>query len=176
MEKGEALSLSIRYILLLLFAIGNLYIIYLIATPATINASFFFIKKIYPEALLLGDTIFFKGYYASIVSACVAGAAYYLLLILNFTTPMGIKKRISSLFFLLISFFLINIARIVFFARLFDKGYNYFDLTHIAVWYIGSTLLVVFLWGIAVFLFSIEGIPVYSDFISLLKETKNKNL
>jgi hypothetical protein len=63
--------------------------------------------------LLIGNVIFIKGYYAEIINACIAGAAYYFLLILNLSTPMEISKRIKSLVFMFLTFLIINILRII---------------------------------------------------------------
>lgn len=173
MREGEMWGVLSRYILLIVLALGDFWLIYAVFTIPTITASYFFIKAIYPSALLLGDaTIFFKGYYAQIIPACIAGAAYYLLAILNLTTPMPISKRIGSLVFLLSSFFLINVARIVLFAWLFEQGFNYFDITHLISWYVGSTFLVILLWFSTTVLFRIKSIPVYTDLLHVVKEVK----
>lgn len=177
MEQKDVFSLLARYISLIILALGNLWIIYKLATFPTISVSYFFINKLYPGAVLLGDnTIFFKGYYAQIIPACVAGAAYYLLAILNFSTPMNLAKRISSLIFIFLTFFILNTSRIIIFAYLFEKGYNYFDITHLLTWYVGSTLAVIFIWFSAVILFKIGNTPVYTDILNLVKEVKHKNL
>lgn len=164
----QVLFLFVRYLFLLLISWNSLWLIYLIVTPLTVQTSLFFIQQFYINATLLGNTtIFFKGYYASLVPACIAGAAYYLLLILNFATPMSAKKRLFAVLITMVGFFIANTARIVIFAVLFEQGYKYFDLTHQLTWYLGSTLLVVILWFLTIFILKIKEIPGYTDLKSL---------
>lgn len=164
-----------RYLVLLLLSFNSLFLIYMLVTPITIYPVFTVLHYWYDDAQLLGtNTIFFKGYYAKIVAACVAGAAYYLLAILNLTTPMSVKTRIKSLIFLFFSLLSLNIIRILVFARLFEKGFNYFDITHAITWYAGSTVLVLIVWFANVFLFKIKEIPVYSDMKEILCAAKQK--
>ena len=170
MDNKETFDLIIRYVLLAILPLGSLYIFYLIFTPLTVYPAYWVFNALYGAKLLLGNIIYFKGYYAEIIGACVAGAAYYLLLILNLTTPMHIKKRIKSILFLLLTFLIINITRIVIFGLLFSKGFKYFDLAHELVWYIGSTLIVVVVWFANVWLFKIREIPIYTDMLHLFTD------
>ena len=124
-----------RYTALALLAIGNLKLFYIVFTPLTIYPVYFVLKIMYNCILIGTDTIFIKGYYAQIIPACVAGAAYYFLLILNLTTPMPIRKRIYSILFFFAGFLAVNILRIIVFSNLMFKGYQYFDLTHKLTWY-----------------------------------------
>jgi len=175
MERGELYSLIIRYFLLALFGTFNLAIFYLIFSPLTVYPSYFFISKIFENSILISTdpyAILFKGYIAKIIPACIAGSAYYLLLILNLTTPMQLKRRIYSLLFLFSSFLIINIARIVLFATLVPIGFEYFDVTHELTWYLGSTIMVVFIWFVNVLIFKISAIPVYSDLKSIYSDIK----
>jgi exosortase/archaeosortase len=175
MDVKEVLGLISRYMILFLIAIFNISIFYDLFTPVTVHAVFLALKNLYSAQLLEGNIIFFKGYYANILPACVAGAAYYLLLILNLTTPMEISKRIKSLIFLMISFWIINTLRIIIFAMIVFVGYQYFDIAHMLTWYIGSTVLVVAIWFANVWIFKIQSIPVYTDALNILKDaTKDK--
>jgi exosortase/archaeosortase family protein len=117
---------------------------------------------------------FFKGYYGELVPACIAGAAYYFLLILNLTTPMPVRKRIASITFILSAFLVLNVLRIIIFATLLTQGYQYFDFTHIAVWYFGSTVMVVLIWFVNVLIFRIRAIPVYHDMKGILSDLRRK--
>lgn len=174
MNNKEVFNLLTRYIILLLLPLNGLFIFYFIFTPLTVKPFFYFLHLFYPETTLLeNNTILFKGYYAQIISSCVAGAAYYLLAILNLTTPMPIKKRIASLFFLFFSFMFLNILRIFSFTLLIEKGYNYFEAAHLFAWYFGSTLLVVFVWFVNVLIFQIKAIPIYTDFKNLIDDIKS---
>lgn len=178
-KKNHLLDMSARYLILLIFGLLGFYMIYLILTPLTVYFSFFFLKILFNANLVNyqtfwnpGNVIFFKGFYANIISACVAGSAYYLLLILNLTTPMGLNKRFKSIIFLISVFFGVNVFRIVAFGVLLFKGYQYFDLTHQLTWYFGSTLLVVLIWFTNTKLFKIETIPVYTDIKNIINLTK----
>ena len=200
MKESPIKSLILRYSLLLLFGLGNLFIIYFIVSPLTIYPVFGALQSLYGAQLLqnspttvcdiatnyfplkvvqniacIKTTIFFKGYYANIIPACVAGSAYYLLLILSLTTPMNKRMRLKSLVFLIGSFLILNTLRIIIFAIIFShKGFEIFDVAHAATWYFGSTVLVVLLWFSAVLIFKIKNIPVYTDFKMLLKRAKGE--
>lgn len=170
MKSGEVVGLITRYLILFIIAIFNIAIFYDIFTPLTVWPTFAVLKHLYSAQLLEGNVIFFKGYYANILPACVAGAAYYLLLILNLTTPMHIGKRIKSILFLMISFLIINTARIITFAMIVFVGYQYFDLAHMLTWYLGSTLIVVAVWFVNVWIFKIEAIPIYTDTFRIFQD------
>ena len=174
MKYSEVLLLLSRYLFLLVVAFPALKLFYLIFTPLTVYPVAFILGKLYDAVLFPGNMLFFKGYYAAIIPACVAGAAYYLLFILAFSTPMEISKRIKVVIFTLGGFLLLNITRIVIFAMLLKEGYEYFDITHIAVWYIGSTLIVATLWFLAVFIFNLRAIPFYTDLSQLWAEANPK--
>lgn len=164
MKTEELRDLIPRYIILLLLGFFNLKLFYFIFSPLTVYPVFWIVSLFDENArLLVGNLIFFEGFYAEIISACVAGAAYYLLLILNLTTPMHIIKRIKSLVFLIVVFLFLNIARILFFMGFLAAGYQYFDLAHNITWYFGSTLLVIIIWFLNVWLFKIKAIPIYTD-------------
>jgi exosortase/archaeosortase family protein len=199
MNKISFKNLIVRYVLLVLLGIPSLFIFYFIFTPLTFYPVFFILKALYGAVITTGSTtiacntianssilpnflsniacidttLLFKGLYASIIPACIAGSAYYLLTILNLTTPMNKKTRIKSIIFLLSTFLILNILRIVFFAILFvNKGFEYFNIAHSATWYFGSTILVVLLWFSNVLLFKINSIPFFTDLSKLYKHIK----
>jgi len=173
MNNAEVFDLILRYLVLLLLPLGNLFIFYAVFTPLTVQPVFFLLHLLYPQTQLLeNNTILFNGYEAQIISSCVAGAAYYLLCILNLTTPMQLKKRVFSLLFLLFSFLFLNIIRIFTFTLLFEKGQNFFETAHLFTWYFGSTFLVVLVWFVNVLLFKIREIPIYTDIKNIASEIK----
>lgn len=180
MNHSDVRSLCMRYGLLLIIGIANLFLgneglFYTIFTPLTITPVYHLFQAIYEGVMLFGEnTIFIKGYYATIIPACVAGSAYYLLLILNLTTPMNLRKRLWCIAYIFILFLMLNIARIVLFGVLLVKGYPFFDLTHLATWYIGSTVLVAGIWFSAVALFKIRDAPVFADLGALVKDTRGR--
>jgi|TARA_Y100000034_G_C6885223_1_gene406347 exosortase/archaeosortase family protein len=194
-------NILIRYLALLVLGVSNLLLFYLIFTPLTFYPVLWALQSLYDAVLSTGSitltcstinsipflsnllssiacldtTILFKGYYASIIPACIAGSAYYLLLILNLSTPMPRKTRIKSILFLISTFLILNILRIIFFANLFvTKGYAYFDLAHTATWYFGSTVLVISIWFSNVLIFKINKIPIYTDLRNISRLIKNK--
>ncbi|MBU0466492.1 MAG: pacearchaeosortase [Nanoarchaeota archaeon] len=172
MKDREAYVLFGRYFILLLLGLFNLKLFYLVFNSLTVQPVFWVLSLIHDNATLLeGNVIFFGGVYAQIISACIAGAAYYLLLILNLSTPMSIKKRIKSIGFILFTFLILNIARILIFAVIAtSSGQEYFDLAHRLTWYFGSTFMVVAIWFFNVWLFKIKDIPVYTDIKNLYGE------
>jgi len=172
MNSKQTYYLIARY--LILFLLGLFFsIFYLIFTPLTIYPSYFILSLFYPSIKLLSNNILSFGIIqAKLIPACIAGAAYYLLLILNLTISMKNKARIKSILFILLTFLILNILRIVIFSALLVNGYRYFDFTHIFFWYFGSTILVMFIWFANVRIFKINSIPIYSDFKNILKEIK----
>jgi exosortase/archaeosortase family protein len=163
MESNEAKWLAGRYLALVVFGVG-LGVFYFIFSPLTVYPVYWILKLLDGSTRLFeGNMIFFRGEYLEIVEACVAGAAYYLMSILNLSTPMSLSKRWKSVLFLLGSFLILNIFRIVFFGLLLTWGFEYFDLAHKMTWYFGSTVLVVMIWFANVWIFKIENIPIYSD-------------
>jgi exosortase/archaeosortase family protein len=201
MEKKVLTYTFFRYFVLMFLGVPSLFIFYFIFTPLTFYPVFWVLEVIYSAIISTGDitiacsaiasnsilpsflskyacfdtTILFKGYFASIIPACIAGSAYYLLTILNLSTPMSNKTRFKSFFFLLSTFLILNILRILVFAILFvKKGYAYFDIAHAATWYFGSTILVVFIWFANVLIFKIKAVPIYTDFKNLSQEVFKK--
>lgn len=167
-------GLTVRYLLALLLGIPNLALFYFVFTPLTVYPVFWFLNAVYGAVLLEANTIFFNGFYAQIIPACVAGSAYYLLFALNLMTPMNMKKRFQTLSFLIFTFLALNILRIIFFSSLLTSGFQYFDAAHKVSWYLGSTFLVVALWFANSKLFRINTIPVYSDVKNILTLYKPK--
>ncbi len=172
MNSKQAYFLALRYLILILF--GFFFsIFYFIFTPLTIYPVFYVLSLFIPGIeLLSGNILHFGAFYARIIPACVAGAAYYLLLILNLSSPMGLQTRIKSILFLVVTFLFLNIIRIIVFASLLAYGFQYFDLTHLLFWYFGSTLLVVLIWFANIKLFNIKSIPAYTDFKNILKDVR----
>jgi exosortase/archaeosortase family protein len=178
MNYKEMFFLISRYFALMLLASFNLWVFYSVFTPLTIYPVHFILSLIYPSAILVIEksSIVIGKNAIELISACIAGAAYYLLFILNFTTPMSLKTRLKSLIFLIVSFWLLNIMRITVFSLLFFGGYDsYFDMAHKLVWYFGSTVFVVLLWFANVKLFNLFSIPVYSDIKCILDDAFPKN-
>jgi len=173
MKQKEIFLLFGRYVILVVLGLFGLWIFYAIFTPLTIYPVNWVLDKIYGSYIVEGfDTIYLKGIYLNIIPACIAGSAYYLLLILNLTTPMKIEKRVKNILVLWGCFLALNILRIAGFAILFYSGYKYFDITHKAFWYFGSTIMVAAIWFGGAWLFGIREIPAYSDAKNIFKSIK----
>lgn len=170
--KKSVLQLILRYLVLLFATLGNLWIFYALFTPLTVYPVYFLIKLFFPVSFSGVTLIIDNSATIELVKACIAGSAYYLLLILNLTTPMKIKKRLSSLAFLFSSFLIINILRIFFFSLLFFQSFSLFNLTHLIFWYFLSSILVFLIWFVNIRIFKIKEIPVYTDLKFLYKKIK----
>jgi exosortase/archaeosortase family protein len=171
-DKAIIKDVAIRYLLLLLVSVNGLWLFYFLFTKLTLYTSaflinFFYSAKVYSNALLV------EGQIVSIIKACIAGAAYYLLLILNLTTA-GIKAKKRILIFLFDALLLLalNAVRIAVLAFMVVKNFASFDITHRVFWYGISTIYVVFIWILTIKIFKIKEIPVYSDFSFAVKEMK----
>ncbi len=173
MKTKHMYAILIRYLVLL--GIGVLYpLLSLIVLYLTIYPAYFLLALVY-EVSVSGYVLTVSGIEIGIVGACVAGSAYYLLLILNLTTKMNTKQRVYSLLFSLLLLLVVNISRIFFFSILFIEDFVYFDILHKLFWYFMSILLVVFIWFLTVMIFKIKNIPVYFDLRFLFNNSINKN-
>ena len=123
-ESNKVYSLILRYMILIVSAYGNLLIFYVILAPLTIYPAFFLLSLFY-NASLSSNIISIANFNIYLIDACIAGSAYYLLLILNLSTP-HIKKRISAILFSFVSFLIINILRIFIFSLLFINSFSLF--------------------------------------------------
>jgi exosortase/archaeosortase family protein len=129
----------------------------------TIYPSYWLIDLIY-NPLILGHIIFVGRGVIEIVDACVAGSAYFLLLMLNLATPsIKIGKRISLLLSTFGMFLVLNLIRIFILSVMYLEGSPIFDATHKAFWYLGSTVFVIFIWFLGVKIFRIDKVPFYDD-------------
>ena len=147
--------------MIILIALPNLWIFYFIFTPLTIYPVYFLLKPFF-EVSLSGNIIEIPNYYISIIKACVAGSAYYLLLILNLSIPkIKLSQRVKMVLFAFVFLLVVNILRI--FLLVFFLDYSWFDITHKLFWYSLSTIFVIAIWFAEVKLFKIKQVPFYSD-------------
>lgn len=166
-------TLILRY-LILLFLVTQLPFIYKILTPITTNAVGEFLRLFYQVSIhkdIINVNITTT---IQIVSACVAGSAYLLLLILNLTVPLNTITRIKSILLSMVLLFIVNVIRIVFLTYLLVIDFPYFDFTHKFFWYFLSTIFVIIIWILTIKLFKIKDVPVYTDFKMLMKDIKKK--
>ena len=122
-----------------------------------------FILNISFNSSIVGSTILIDNYAISIIPACLALSAYFLLIALNLLTPMKPKQRIYSLIFTIGVLWLFNLARIVFMAIAIIQNYPYFNQIHNFFWLFLSTVLIIGIWFASVRFFKIRAIPIYSD-------------
>lgn len=170
MIKNKLFSLFIRYFIILFAGLFNLFLFYEIFTPITINLVNF-VLNLFSSTELISNIIIFNGLSIELVSACIAGAAYYLMFILIMSVPnIKISKRIALILFSFSIFLILNVARIIFFS--FITNFAYFDLVHMSFWYLFSTIFIVGIWLIDIKIFKIKSIPVYSDLKFMFKLIK----
>lgn len=166
---GRIAGMFLRYFIALISSLGSLWIFYLIFTPLTLYPSYFILSLFY-SAALEHSTIIINGTLISLIDACIAGAAYFLLTALNLLTPgLSLKKRITVLLFEYACFLAANVMRIVVLSLLLLEHFTYFTEAHIISWHVMSALFIVAVWVAAVKLFRIKAIPFYSDFMHLKK-------
>ena len=165
-------DILIRYLILIVVSFPNLYLFYLIFTPLTIYPVYFLLNLFF-EISLQANTLFINNFYIEIIGACVAGSAYYLLLILNLSIPkINLEKRLKMIFFAFSSLLILNIIRIFLLISLLLITPTLFDITHKIFWYLISIVFVIGIWFIEVKIFKIKQIPVYSDIRFLIRKIK----
>jgi exosortase/archaeosortase family protein len=166
-------SIILRYLFLLIIGLPNLYLFYIFFTPLTIY-SVYFLFSLFFETSLEGIVLIVENCFPiEIIKACIAGSAYYLLLILNLSIPnIKIKKRLKMISMSFAALLILNILRIFFLGLIFISGSNLFDITHNILWYFISIILVVAIWFSEVKFFKIKEIPFYSDLKFLYRKIK----
>jgi exosortase/archaeosortase family protein len=170
-EKKQFTSIFIRYALLIIIALPNFFLFYTIFTPLTLYPVYFLLNLFF-NATLAGKVFSFNGIAVELIDACIAGSAYYLLLILNLSIPkIKLKKRLKMIFLSFAIFLLINVIRIFAFSIIFAGNYVWFDFAHKFFWYIGSIVFVVGIWFAEVKLFKIKEIPFFSDLKFVYKKS-----
>jgi len=153
-----------RYAALLIVALLNLGIFYLVLTPLTIYPVYLLLN-IFFDLYLAGNLIVVIGHFPiEIVNSCIAGSAYSLLLILNLATlNIKFKDRIKIFITSFLALLIINILRIFFLSILFVNDSVWFDFLHKLFWGLLSTLFVTGIWFIELKKFKIKNIPFFSD-------------
>jgi exosortase/archaeosortase family protein len=174
-ENAQVLRIFLRYLFVLLVSIPNLALFYIVFTPLTVYPSYFILNLFHP-VLLSGNTFTIDSFFINIAPACVAGSAYFLLFLLNFSLEMNIKKRIFSLLFSFLVLLIVNVIRIVIFSLLLVSSFAHFDITHKIVWFFLSAVFVFAVWLLTIKRFNIRGIPFFNDirFISSLIKFRKK--
>jgi len=174
LKKRDVYDILIRYILMVLVALPGLFLFYFVFTPLTVFPVYWILSIFFETSLLSNNIILVNSQIPiELIKACIAGSAYYLLLVLNLSTK-GIKlnKRIKLLLFSWLAFLIVNIIRIILLSFLAVSGSPTFDITHQVFWYLLSTVFVVGIWFYQVKKFKIREIPFYSDIKTLYKQPK----
>ncbi|MEM4325809.1 MAG: pacearchaeosortase [Candidatus Pacearchaeota archaeon] len=182
-QKKIYLNIFIRYFIIIIFSLNSLYLFYIIFTPLTYYSVYSLFNFFYENVSLSVEgtpKINIGDFFIELIPACIAGSAYFLLLILNLTTPgMSIKKRIFSLILSFFIFLFFNIIRIFSLGVLAYNKYSYFPTIHWLFWNFISIFFVIFIWFLEVRLFEIKEIPFYSDISFIFKNSnlyKKKNI
>lgn len=164
-------DIFIRYLILIIIALPNFWLFYLIFTPLTLYPVYFLLTLFF-DTSLIQNIILINDLPIELIPACIAGAAYYLLLILNLSVPkIKFKKRIKMIMFSFTSLLILNILRIFLLSLVFLSENSFFNIAHKLFWYIGSTIFVVGIWFVEVKIFKIKEIPIYSDIKFLYKKS-----
>ncbi len=170
-KRGFFQDIIFRYAILIIIGLFGLNLFYIIFRPITIIPVFFLFDMIF-DPILIGNRIIIGQIPIILIDACIAGSAYFLLLILNLSTPeIKLSKRIKILLISFILFLLLNILRIFFLGLLYIFNFQWFDFTHKLFWYVLSTLMVVFIWFFEVKKFKIKDTPFYSDLKLVYKKS-----
>lgn len=170
MKDKEIVDIFVRYAIIFLLGIGNLYIIYFIFEFLTINLTRI-ILSLFGSVKVVGNLFNYNGFNFILNKSCIAGAAYYLLLILIMS--VGNTKNTKRVLMLMTGWttlLVVNISRIVLLANINESPY--FDLFHIVFWHILSIVFVVIIWFLIVKIFQIKSIPFVDDFKKIKKMSK----
>jgi exosortase/archaeosortase family protein len=166
-QSKKIIGLFSRYFFILLFGVGNLFLIYKIFTPATI----FLLNKtlfLFPDAYSSKNIFFFQNFNIELIPACIAGSAFFLLIFLIFSTAeIKPKKRFCVAITSVAILLLVNYIRIVFLIFIADN--NYFEIIHFVLWNILSVAFVVAIWFFCAKIYKIKSVPIYSDIKFLLQ-------
>ena len=170
-DSANILDIVSRYLILVLTSLSSLWLFYFIFTSLTIYPVYFLVNLLFEDVSLFGEIMIVNGLAIEFIRACIAGSAYYLLLILNLSTPkINLKKRVTMILFSFAALLIINIIRIFVFILIFFYGFSFFDITHKFFWYFMSTIFVILIWFAEVKYFKIKEIPFYSDIKYLYKK------
>ena len=165
-------DIFIRYLIMVVLALENFWLFYLVFTPLTIYPVYF-IMSLFFDTILIGNVMIINNEIPiELIKACIAGSAYYLLFVLNLSTPkINIGKRIKMLLLAFSALLAFNIFRIVLLSTIFLEGFSIFVIAHQFFWYFISTIFVVLIWFSEVKIFKIKEMPFYSDFKFLHKHS-----
>ena len=169
----KSLEVIARYLFLLLASLF-LPLFYSVLLPLTILPAYF-ILSIFSPVQLIANALLVNGSVIEITNACLAGSAFYLLLVLAFSTHgIGLKKRVLVFIFDSFLLLLVNILRITIFSIAFASNFIFFNEFHAFFWYCLSTIFVILIWLLTIKIFKIKHTPFYSDILFLVKNKRTK--
>jgi len=173
-KEKDFYFIFLRYIIILLFGIGNLFVFYFILTPVT-TYSVYGILSLYHEVELgKSGILFLESFNVGLIDSCIAGGAFYLLFILIMSTGnLNLKKRLTILFYSFLIFLFLNVLRILVLIELY--GTNIFIFAHWFLWNVMSTLFVVGIWFFMVKIYKIKSYPFLTDFYNFLNFVRYNN-
>jgi exosortase/archaeosortase family protein len=174
-KKNEVLGLILRYGLIFL-SVFLIPLFYVILKPLTVYCLYFIMQFFYKVGVngnILGFFVSGNLFNVEIIDACVAGSAFFLLLILNLSTKnLGVLKRIWLFLFEAALLFLFNLIRLLVIIPLYLNGSALFPIVHELFWYVLSIAFVVLIWLFGAWVFRIREIPVYSDICWIIRKSK----
>ena len=124
-SKIKIQEIILRYIIILILSFNSLALFYLIFTPLTIYPVYLLFSLVFESISFVSmestkSILINRDFLIELIPACIAGSAYFLLLMLNISTPnINLKKRIYAIAFSFGIFLLINILRIFIFGILY---------------------------------------------------------
>src|SRR3989344_3060397 len=108
-EHLHSIEIAIRYFLIIISAVPNFWIFYLIFTPLTVYISYFIFQIFFDANVLRNIIILNNSVPIELIESCIAGAAYYLLFVLNMSVPnIKIKKRLLMILFSFSALLIVN--------------------------------------------------------------------
>jgi exosortase/archaeosortase family protein len=165
----------VRYLFILIitviFSFSNFF--QNIFTAFTIQVTNFVLGFFF-NSVVSGNKILLDSAIIELVPACIGVSVYLLFLILIFLMPLAMEKRIKIILFTFISFFVINLIRIVILGIILINNHQTFESIHKFIWYFLNVVIVLVLWFVGIYLLKIKEIPVYDDFKYILNFRKNR--
>ena len=169
---GQFSDIVARYLILIAVSFPSLWIFYFVFTPLTVYPVFYLLGICFDAILIKNVIIINNQVPIELIRACIAGSAYYLLLVLNLSLPkIKIRQRIKMIVMSFAALLLVNILRIVLLSFIFLESFTIFIAAHQFLWYFMSTIFVVAIWFSEVKFFKIKEIPFYSDLKFLRKHS-----
>lgn len=168
-------SFVIRYAVLVSLLLLALEPLTVILRPLTLYAvQGIFTLFGYSSTLLANNTLFIEGTYISLITACIAPSAFFILLFLALTLPGKSRDYLRWIGLSWGLLFLVNVTRIVILSLVALQGYSVFESAHALFWYAGNAFFILAIWASLVISFKIRSIPVYTEVNHLYRIARGK--